>query len=212
MLKEASSRLDGDVAAERSRYRALLADVLDDLTALQSQSEKIARRVSDALDELEGAPEIESDISSIAPPGLAAEAPPEAAAVVKAAAASTRAKPETPRAEMPIEAPPTEPKSGSAQPDTETVSAAPPSRSASTTLLVHGVPRASAALGLKSYIEKLDFVASVEPREFAGGLLRLQVDGARPFALGDLSGWNMSDRMQLRSASNDLLEVDLVPA
>ena len=86
------------------------------------------------------------------------------------------------------------------------------SKPTTTTLLVHGVPRASAALGLKSYIEKLDFVSTVEPREFAAGLLRLQVDGARPLALGDLSGWNMADRIQLRNAGNDLLEVDLAPA
>ncbi|MEZ4507221.1 MAG: hypothetical protein R2848_15555 [Thermomicrobiales bacterium] len=86
------------------------------------------------------------------------------------------------------------------------------SPTATTTLLVHGVPRASAALGLKSHIEKLDFVTTVEPREFAAGLLRLQVDGARPLSLGDLSGLVLADRIQLRNASNELLEVDLTPA
>ena len=77
---------------------------------------------------------------------------------------------------------------------------------------MHGVPRASAALGLKSYIEKLDFVTAVEPREFAAGLLRLHVDGARPLSLGDLSGWSLADRIELRNASNELLELNLTPA
>lgn len=214
LLKEASARLDGDFAAERSRYRTLLSDLLDDLTALQSQSEKLARRVTDALDEMEGAPAIESAPPSVAAPGLAADAPPEATAVVNAAVASARAKSEKPKAEIPAQdmAPTTElaPAPPVVEPTTSVTTES--TGSASTALLVHGVPRASAALGLKSYIEKLDFVSSVEPREFAGGLLRLQVDGARPLGLGDLSGWNLADRVQLRSASSDLLEVDLTPA
>lgn len=88
----------------------------------------------------------------------------------------------------------------------------PPTGPTSTTLLVHGMPRASAALGLKSYIEKLDFVTTVEPREFAAGLLRLQVDGARPLTLGDLAGWSLADRIELKTASNDLLELGLASA
>lgn len=221
LLKEASARLDGDFALERSRYRTVLTDILDDLTKLQSQSEKIARRVNDALDELEGAPATAG--KSVAPEvallGLTAEAPPEAAAVVNAAAGPARRKPE--RAKVTETAPSAvvEAKVASAPVASTGVTApiAPLvavdfSNPSTTTLLVHGVPRASAALGLKSYIERLDFVSTVEPREFAAGLLRLQVEGARPLSLGDLAGWNMSDRIALRNASNDLLEVDLSPA
>jgi hypothetical protein len=205
LLKEASARLDSDFAAERHRYRTVLSEVLDDLTTLQAQSEKLARRVTDALDELEE--------GAVAPPantapaaatlGLVSEAPPEAAAVVNAAAAAPKAK----------RAPSTEAAAPAAEPaPVAAVAAVDFSNQATTTLLVHGVPRASAALGLKSYIEKLDFVSAVEPREFAAGLLRLQIDGARPFMLGDLSGWTMGDRIALRNAGNDLLEIDLTPA
>ncbi len=224
LLKEASARLDNDFAAERNRYRALLSDILDDLTALQSQSEKLARRVTDALDELEGsgAHSDESVAPQAAALGLTTEAPPEAAAVVNAATGSTRRKAERPKPtedtatevvatvevvvpEVPVAAP---------------VAAAPVAAAASidfstpvsTTLLVHGVPRASAALALKTYVEKLDFVTTVEPREFAAGLLRLQVEGARPLSLGDLSGWTLADRIELRNASNELLELNLIPA
>jgi hypothetical protein len=177
---------------------------------LQEQSERIARRVNDALEELENRLPTagETSIGSVAP-GIAAEAPPEAAAVVNAATARPRKRPDratsTPIAPEPTAEAPVLPK-------VAPVAMLPPAEPTSTTLLVHGVPRASAALGLKSYIEKLDFVDSVEPREFAAGLLRLQVDGARPLTLDDLSGWTLADRIELKSAGKDLLELGLLPA
>jgi hypothetical protein len=210
LLKEASARFDSDFAEERDRYRAVLSDILDDVTMLQEQSERIARRVNDALEELENRLPTagETSIGSVAP-GIAAEAPPEAAAVVNAATARPRKRPDratsTPIAPEPTAEAPVLPK-------VAPVAVLPPAEPTSTTLLVHGVPRASAALGLKSYIEKLDFVDSVEPREFAAGLLRLQVDGARPLTLDDLSGWTLADRIELKSAGKDLLELGLLPA
>ncbi|TXG83892.1 MAG: hypothetical protein E6R14_05620 [Thermomicrobiales bacterium] len=213
LLKEASARLDSDFAVERSRYRAVLTDVLDDLTTLQAQSEKLARRVTDALDELEGGQAQPAAAPAIAGMGLVTEAPPEAAAVVNAATAapSPRKKAEKPK---PVEAAAS---IAAASPDPISAPVTPPNpiapaQTATTTLLVHGVPRASAALGLKGYIEKLEFVSSVEPREFAAGLLRLQVDGARPLSLGDLASWPLADRIALRNAGNELLEIDLAPA
>lgn len=214
LLKEASERFDSDFAEERSKYRALLSDILDDLTTLQAQSERIARRVTDALDDLEnklpapgettGAP-IAAAATAAA---LAAEAPPEATAVVNAApvVAKPVPRPKPPKVEQSAPAPPP------VVPMPPTTAVAATDGSASTTLLVHGVPRASAALGLKSYIEKLDFVTEVEPREFAAGLLRLQVDGTRPLMLGDLGGWMLADRIELRNASDELLELNLKPA
>jgi hypothetical protein len=219
LLKEASARFDSDFTEERSKYRALLSDILDDLTALQTQSEKLARRVGDALDELEnvlpapGESAPSAATAAAAAASLNAEAPAEAAAVVNAAPTSRkkadRAKPAAAAAVAVAEEPAVETVPVPAPP----VVAMPPTEgAASTTVLVHGVPRASAALGLKSYIEKLDFVTAVEPREFAAGLLRLQVDGTRPLSAGDLSGWSMSDRIELKNDSNGLLELNLTPA
>lgn len=216
LLREASARFDSDFEEERRKYRALLSDILDDLTVLQAQSEHLARRVADALDELENTLPAPGE-SAAAPPAdvatalhLTAEAPPEAAAVVNA-------PPSGPR--KPVRAAPVVAQAAAAPESRPVVAAEPPvvvvppvSGSTSTTLLVHGVPRAAAALGLKSYIEQLDFVTAVEPREFAAGLLRLQVDGGRPLALGDLSGWSMADRVELKNASKDLLELNLAPA
>lgn len=229
LLREASARFDSDFADERRKYRALLSEILDDVTALQAQSERLARRVNDALEELETElpPAEERAVVSVAP-AIAAEAPPEAAAVVNASTGTRkkpeRAKPVAVKAAEPKPASAAEPKATEVTqlvpvqrvtdlvPDVAPAVVIPPTGSTSTTLLVHGVPRASAALGLKSYIEKLDFVSTVEPREFAAGLLRLQVDGARPLTLGDLSGWTLADRIELKTASNELLELGLAPA
>ncbi|MCA9859896.1 MAG: hypothetical protein KC438_09245 [Thermomicrobiales bacterium] len=213
LLKEASARLDSDFASERQYHRALLADILDELTSMQEQNARLARRVSDALDALEGtttpAPE------AAVPVDLVAEAPPEVAAVVNAAATSNRTAPDPQPVVDDPEADTPELASGAAvaqAPNPVVVEPAVPGEPATTTLLVHGVPRASAALALKTYIEQLDFVQSVEPREFAAGLLRLQVDGDRPLMLGDLSGWNLADQIELRNASNDLLEFAIAQA
>lgn len=207
LLKEASARFDSDFADERRRHRALLADILDDVTALQAQSERLARRVNDALDELENElPAGTEFVTAPIIPAIKTEAPPETAAIVDAA---TRKKPATTKSPAPSDTTATTPVS--ILPIEAPVVELPSTGSVSTTLLVHGVPRASAALGLKTYIEKLDFVSNIEPREFAAGLLRLQVDGTRTLAADDLAGWTMADRIELKNASKNLLEIDLTP-
>ena len=215
LLREASARFDSDFADERDRYRALLSEILDGLTgcrpkASDSPAGSTTRSTSSKLVCHRPA---EPPAASVAP-GIAAEAPPEAAAVVNSATTGTRKKPERAK---PVPLRPwlmsqPRPRPGVGLAAGRAGGGDPPTGPTSTTLLVHGVPRASAALGLKSYIEKLDFVSTVEPREFAAGLLRLQVDGARPLTLADLSGWTMADRIELKTASNQLLELGLAPA
>ncbi len=212
LLKEASARLDSDAAVERTAYRALLSDLLDDVTALQAQSERIARRVSDALDDLENKLPAGSELPAPSlPVSFIAKAPSETTAVIDAASNRPEAHPGRTRHTPPAEPAGAKP-APSPLPAVAPVAELPPTGPASTTLIVHGVPRASAALGLKTHIEQLDFVTSVEPREFAAGLLRLQVDGARPLTTADLAGWNLAGRIELKSASSGLLELGLAPA
>jgi hypothetical protein len=80
---------------------------------------------------------------------------------------------------------------------------------AATTLLVHGVPRATTALSLKRYLEGLDQVHSVEPREYAEGVLRLQVSSERPVRLDDLQGWPEASALELVADHDDFVEVRL---
>lgn len=82
---------------------------------------------------------------------------------------------------------------------------------AATTLLVHGVPRATTALSLKRYLEGLDLVHSVEPREYAEGVLRLQVSSERPVRLDDLKGWPEASALEPVAVRDDFVEVRLSP-
>jgi hypothetical protein len=83
------------------------------------------------------------------------------------------------------------------------------SDSASTTLLVHGVPRATTALSLKRYLEGLAQVHAVEPREYAEGVLRLQVSSETPIGLDDLRGWPEAVGLEAVSVQPDFVEVKL---
>ena len=76
-------------------------------------------------------------------------------------------------------------------------------------MLVHGVPRATTALSLKRYLEGLAQVHSVEPREYAEGILRLQVSSDRPVGLDDLRGWPEGNALEPVSVSDDFVEVRL---
>jgi len=78
-----------------------------------------------------------------------------------------------------------------------------------TIVLVHGVPRATTALSLKRYLEGLAHVRTVEPREFAEGILRLEVSGNRPLAFEDLRSWPEAVRLEPVHLRDDLVEVRL---
>jgi hypothetical protein len=80
---------------------------------------------------------------------------------------------------------------------------------ATTTLLIHGVPRATTALSLKRYLEGLAQVHSVEPREYAEGVLRLQVSSDRPVGLDDLRGWPEAEGLSPVTVSDEFVEVRL---
>jgi len=78
-----------------------------------------------------------------------------------------------------------------------------------TIVLVHGVPRATTALSLKRYLEGLSHVGTVEPREFAEGILRLEVSSNRPLAFDDLRSWSEGRSLEPVHLRDDLVEVRL---
>ena len=84
-----------------------------------------------------------------------------------------------------------------------------PGEETSTTILVHGVPRATTALSLKRYLEGLSAVHAVEPREYAEGVLRLQVSSDGPIGLDDLRGWSEAAGMEPVTTDETFLEVKL---
>lgn len=145
-------------------------------------------------------------------PATAPEAPsePEAAtpetvpvatesAPMPAPAAST---PEAPSALAPPPAATTAPPAPSAPPEA-------PAGPRAVTVLVHGVPRAATALSLQRHLARLDPVEGVEAREYAEGVLRLQVMTHRPLRPDDLEGWEGAAGLTPLNVLDDVLEVRL---
>ena len=76
-------------------------------------------------------------------------------------------------------------------------------------LLMHGVPRAATALSLKQYLEGLDHVQKVEPREFAAGVLRLQLRVSRNLSASDLRDWPGGNELATIHSRSGLLEIQM---
>lgn len=218
-------------SVERSQFRVLFATMLDEVTTLQGQLERLARRVADSLDDLETDHPLASIAAAAAPAGELAEgdyvvtapAAPEAEATAPGVTsedfdASSPAEDE-PEGVLPFSADdyvtgvrvvetselplPGEPE---AEPAPE-VAEAPAVLGA--TVLVHGVPRATTALSLKRFIENLADVEQVEPREYAEGVLRLLVSSRRPITIDDLRSWSEGAALEPINVRDDLLEVRL---
>lgn len=81
-----------------------------------------------------------------------------------------------------------------------------------TTLLVHGVPRAATALSLQRHIAALPTVQSVEAREFAEGVLRLQVTAAPPLSWPDVERWEGGGPLEALHILDDVIEVRMLGA
>ncbi|MBA2753096.1 MAG: hypothetical protein H0U40_01360 [Chloroflexia bacterium] len=81
----------------------------------------------------------------------------------------------------------------------------------SVTVLVHGVPRAATALSLQRHLASLPHVDGVEAREYAEGVLRLQVMVMPALQFDDMAGWEDEDGAKLESVhvQDDVLEVRL---
>jgi hypothetical protein len=76
-------------------------------------------------------------------------------------------------------------------------------------VLVHGGPRAAAALALQRHLHGLSKVESVEAREYAEGVLRLHVVTGGRLGMEDLRGWEAGAGMEPVTVSADVLEVKL---
>lgn len=77
------------------------------------------------------------------------------------------------------------------------------------TVLVHGVPRAATALSLQRHLANLDHISGVEAREYAEGVLRLQVTSIRPLEFSDLESWEDGQGLEPVHVHADVVEVRL---
>ncbi len=76
-------------------------------------------------------------------------------------------------------------------------------------VIAQPVYQASTALALQRFVGELEPVVKVEAREFAGGILRLQVTSKRELTAGDLQGWDESGILEVRHSGPGLLHLGL---
>lgn len=76
-------------------------------------------------------------------------------------------------------------------------------------IIVHQVTKATIALSLQRYLGKIDAVAGVEAREFAEGVLRMQVTAHRPLTRDDLSSWTDGGPFTVLQMQSNIIELTL---
>jgi hypothetical protein len=177
-LTKAQEEQERQREQELSRQRVLLAALLDDITQLQGQAERLARRVADALDEVESELPAGDDLTIAEPAAADAEAvPPEIVPF----------DPDAPVAEAGETT--TEPRQ--------------------LTVLAHRLPNAAAARSLREHLAGLAHVSAVEPREFADGVMRLEVTMTSALTVDDLRGWVGGGDFEPITQRADLIEIRL---
>jgi hypothetical protein len=81
-----------------------------------------------------------------------------------------------------------------------------------TTVIVHGIHKPAVATGLQRFLLGQPGIAGVEPREFAEGILRLQVRGTVPISEGLFAGWSDGEGMTVIQRVPQTVEVILPTA
>lgn len=84
--------------------------------------------------------------------------------------------------------------------------------SSRTAVVVHAVPSARTALSLQRYIGSLTQVREVTAREFAGGVLHLEVTADQPLHVEHFFAWEDPRRIEPLTESADVIELVLKPA
>lgn len=142
--------------------------------------------------------------ASLSPTDAAPPSAPAAAWAPTAADSAPAAPAEPPRL---FEAPPPDlTRTGSGATETPF---APDEAAREVAVVVHGVPRAAAALALQRHLVNLPQVEAVEAREYAAGVLRLHVLTRAPLALADLRGWDAGASLEPVNLLPDVVEVRL---
>jgi hypothetical protein len=75
-------------------------------------------------------------------------------------------------------------------------------------LIAHGVPRAADALSLQRYLGGLAHVVGVEAREFAEGVLRLQITAQSPILPDEIHGWPDYPQARVLQHQPQVIEID----
>ncbi len=187
---------------ERERIAAHLGVVDSDFDAIRVQIDGVAGQLTDLRRSLEveshRPPAADHDSPSV-PPERASVAPSAAVHNPDSSLVNLQPAPVPPPAPVRTPATPTAPGTPGAEWDSPQV----------IDVIAHHVTRATIALSLQRYLGDLNAVAGVEAREFAEGVLRMQVTANQPFTRHDFSGWKDGGHFTVVELQPNIVELAL---
>lgn len=175
----AKAAFDDRLSAERKRHHDLLDELSSEVDQLHGQLDTFRTKLQATIGAID-----------VAAPANAAPLPEVQA---QAIATESGGVPITPVESTPSTAPPAKPVK-----DTRTIDA-----------LFHGIPDPGTALQLQRHLNEVDAVTSVEAREFAEGILRLQVSASRPLRGTDFQSWQGSRPIRILREQSNVIEATL---
>lgn len=185
--------------ADREKHRQLVQGVLSEVAALQPVIEGLVERLQAALAAFgEEEPATSARAEDITVVG---EASADAGKEVGAAEAPDAATTE------PGEAPVVPQQEPNLEEDAATAAMHDGPRTVE--VLAHGIPTAAIAISLQRTLRELEQVASVEAREFADGVLRLQVVASGEIGEADLAEWLARHDGRIASTAGDVVEINV---
>ncbi len=187
---------------ERERIAAHLGAVETDFGAIRAQFDGVAGQLADLRRSLEAESRQPPAAEHDSPPVVPDRAPGSPPAPVHDSDSSlVNLQPAPVPSPAPVRAPGTAtvPKTPGAEWDSPQV----------IDVIAHHVTRATIALSLQRYLGDLKAVAGVEAREFAEGVLRMQVTAHQPFTRHDFSGWNDGGQFTVVELQPNIVELAL---
>lgn len=226
-------RRSGELMLERISLREQAAEAArvreERETALAGMEGSIRTLLRDLMDEVEtlrsGLDDIQDRLQAIVAGGQGARAAGERPAAVRATESSSADSPMDGNFPLPDQSAHTaEMEAGGAVPALADGDPRPPTREQPerereiwdapqvVELIAHGVPRAADALALQRYLGGLDHVVGVEAREFAEGVLRLQITARSPISSDDIDGWPDHPDARVLQQQPKVIEIDCASA
>lgn len=189
--------LEATLAAERQRHQDMLTELGQALDHLTGQVEMFRLKLAGTVKAISSpAPEPETT------PGSGADDEPTGMPDVAAATIATEAG-----------GVPVEPEAPESQPDipatTPSLSKREENQVRTVDALFHGIPDPATALQLQRYLGDLESVGSVQAREFADGILRLQVAVSQPLTADDFAAWSGTRSLQVVREQSNVIEIRL---
>jgi len=210
----AAERAAFDVArqADREKYRQLVQTALNDVAATRPVIDQLVERLQEALVAFgEEAPVQAADetLSAAEPAAVTPEPAPLPEPVLDAPAPGEIFTPEPPLEPETMAEAAEEVEAAPEAPAEEPAPEPAPAGRRTVEVLTHGVSTAAIAISLQRVLRDLEHVSTVEAREFANGVLRLQVEAEGAIGRADIAEWLAKHEGTIANAADHVLEINL---